>query len=162
MAKDYGMRGEAASKLKKGKGAPPPEDDLGLPPEDGAMPPEEGGGGMPDLASLLGGMGGGAPGEMPPEEGAMPPGGEMPPGEEGMEAPQPPDLDTALGGVETALEGLPPEAAEEIRIHLNAIREIAASGGGAPPTEPPPMEGAMPMPDAGAGAGGMMSMEPQA
>jgi hypothetical protein len=156
MAKDYGMRGEAASKLKK-KGGPPPEEDLGLPPEDGAMPPEEGGG-MPDLASLLGG---GMPGEMPAEEGGMPPGGEMPPGEEGMEAPQPPDLETALGGVETSLEGLAPEAAEEIRVHLNAIREIAASGQGGMPSEPPPMEGAPPAPDGGAGAG-MPMMEPQA
>ena len=105
---------------------------------------------------------------MPPEEGAMPPQVEMPmeepmpmPGEEEMEAPQPPDLETALGGVETALEGLAPEAAEEIRTHLNAIREIAASGGESPMPmgEPPPMEGAPPMPDGGAGAMGMM--EPQ-
>lgn len=162
MAKDYGMRGEAAMRLKGGKkGAPPPEEDLGLPPED-EMPPEEGGA-PPDLASLLGGA---MPGEMPAEEGALPPQAPMPgeegmPGEGEMEPPQPPDLETALGGVETALEGLPPESAEEIRTHLNAIREIAASGGaGAMPMgEPPPMEGATPMPDGGAGAMGMM--EPQ-
>ena len=152
------MRGEAAMRLIKGgkKGGPPPEEDLGLPPE-GEMPPEEGG--APDLASLLGG---GMPGEMPAEEGAMPPEGEMPP-EAGPEvAPEPVDLESALGGVETALEGLAPEAAEEIRTHLNAIREIAATGAGAPPPEEmPPMEGAPPAPDGGASAGAPM-MEPQA
>jgi hypothetical protein len=161
MPKDYGMRGEAAMRLIKGgkKGGPPPEEEeLGLPPEDAGMPPEEGG--APDLASLLGG---GMPGEMPAEEDAMPPGGEMPP-EAGMEGapPEPMDLESALGGVETALEGLAPEAAEEIRTHLNAIREIAATGGGAPPLEEmPPMEGAPPAPDGGASAGAPM-MEPQA
>ena len=162
MPKDFGMRGEAAMRLIKGgkKGGPPPEEDLGLPPEDAGMPPEEGG--APDLASLLGG---GMPGEMPAEEGAMPPEGmppegEMPP-EAGMEEPQPMDLESALGGVETALEGLAPEAAEEIRTHLNAIREIAATGAGAPPEEMSPMEGAPPAPDGGASAGAPM-MEPQA
>jgi len=159
MPKDFGMRGEAAMRLIKGgkKGGPPPEEDLGLPPEDAGMPPEEGG--APDLASLLGG---GMPGEMPSEEGAMPPEGEMPP-EAGMEAPpEPVDLESALGGVETALEGLAPEAAEEIRTHLNAIREIAATGAGAPPEEMPPMEGAPPTPDGGASAGAPPMMEPQA
>jgi hypothetical protein len=82
--------------------------------------------------------------EMPPE--GMP-GEEMPP-EEG----QPQDLDTALGTVENALEGLPPEAAEEIRIHLNAIREVAAkagaTGGAMPGMEAaaPEPAGAAPMP----------------
>lgn len=152
MAKDYGMRGAAAGRLMKGKkGAP--EDDLGLPPEDAAASPE---GAPMDLAALLGG---GAPGEAPMEEGPLPP--------EGAGGPEgPADLDTALGGVEAALAGVPEEDAEEIRNHLNAIREIAArSGGGAPM---PPDEGAMPPPDAamaGGGApppmgGGMM--EPQA
>ena len=126
---DYGMRGEAAGRLqkKKGKGAPP-EDDLGLPPEEGMDDAPPGEGAPPDLAALLG-AGGGAPppGGMPMDEGMPPegmPGEEMPPEEGGAQ-----DLDTALGSVENALEGLPPEAGEEIRIHLNAIREIAAKAG---------------------------------
>lgn len=147
---DYGMRGEAAGRLqkKKGKGAPP-EDDLGLPPEEGAEDAPMPEGAPMDLAALLG-AGGGAPppsgepmgGEMPPEP---MPGEEMPP-EEG----QPQDLDTALGGVENALEGLPPEAGEEIRVHLNAIREIAAKAGatGGAMQEPaaPEPAGAAPLP----------------
>jgi len=139
MASDYGLRGQAAMRLLKGgkKGPPPGEEELGLPPEDELAPPE----GAPDLAALLGG---GAPGELPPDEGAPPdPALE---GEEPMpeELPGPPDLDTALAGVEGALEGMSPEAAEEIRTHLNAIREIAARGGTQPgpalPTEPPAPE----------------------
>jgi len=152
MASDYGMRGAAAGRLMKGKkGAPPPEDDLGLPPEDAGMPPE-GGGGLGDLAAMLGG---GPPGEVPMEEGLPPEGEGAPPAE--------PDLDTALGGVEAALGGIPEEAAEEIRTHLNAIREIAArSGGGSPmmPEEAPPTSPAPPQPDGGASAG-MSMMEPQ-
>lgn len=146
---DYGMRGEAAGRLqkKKGKGAPP-EDDLGLPPEEGMddAPPAEGA--PPDLAALLG-AGGGAPppGDMPMDEG-MPPQGP----EEEMAEGGPQDLDTALGGVENALEGLPPEAGEEIRIHLNAIREIAAKAGATGGTMPgqeaaaPEPAGAAPLP----------------
>ena len=80
--------------------------------------------------------------------------------EEGMEEgapPGPPDLDTALGGVEGALEGMPPETAEEIRVHLNAIREIAAQGSApmAPAEEVPPGSEAMPLPDGGASGGAM-------
>lgn len=136
MASDYGMRGAAADRLLKGKkGAPPPEEDeLGLPPEDAAAP--EGGEPPMDLAALLGG--GASPEPMPDEGAPMP--------EEGGA----PDLDTALAGVEGALEGMPPEAAEEIRTHLNAIREIAAQGGGAPPAAMPmdagPMAGEAPPP----------------
>ncbi len=136
MASDFGQRGQAAMRLLKGgkKGAPPPEEDLGLPPEDAGAPPDAGGAPPMDLAALMGG--GGAP---PP-----PPGGEPPMPEEGgppmpEDQAQPVDLDTALGSVEGALEGLPPEAAEEIREHLNAIREIAAGGTGAPDEQPPEM-----------------------
>lgn len=130
MASDYGMRGSAAGRLLKGKKGPPPpeEDELGLPPEDAAAP--EGGEAPMDLAALLGG---GASPEPMPDEGAP-----MPPDAGGA-----PDLDTALAGVEGALEGMPPEAAEEIRTHLNAIREIAAQGGGAPPEAMPMDPGAM-------------------
>ncbi len=159
MAGEYGMRGQAAQRLMKGKkGAPPPEEDeLGLPPED-EMPPEEGGGDMGGLAALLGGAAGGPP----PGEEPMPE--EMPVDEMGgMGAPpEPADLDTALGGVEAALEGLVPEAAEEIRTHLNAIREIAAKTGmeqQVPAEEPAPAPEAPPQPDGGAAAG---MMEPMA
>ena len=146
-------------RLMKGKkGAPPPEEDeLGLPPEE-ELPPEEGGGDMGGLAALLGGAAGGAPpgGEEPMPE-------EMPVDEMGGMPPGPADLDTALGGVEGALEGMPPEAAEEIRTHLNAIREIAAKAGTqqAPPEEAQPTPEAPPQPDGGAAAG-MGMMEPQA
>lgn len=139
MPSDYGMRGQAAMRLMKGgKGKPPEEDELGLPPEEGA-PPEEP---AMDLASLLGG---GAPGpaEAPAEEMPVEPGAEEPPA--------PPDLDTALAGVEASLEGMPPETAEEIRTHLNAIRELAASGGGAPPMDMPGAEGLPPGPEAAPG-----------
>lgn len=135
MASDYGQRGQAAMRLLKGgkKGGPPPEEDLGLPPEDGAAPPEGGAAPPMDLAAMMGG--GGMP---PPPPGAGGPAegpGGPPMPEDGMDAGQPQDLDTALGSVEASLEGLPPEAAEEIREHLNAIREIAAGGGGKAPDE---------------------------
>lgn len=76
----------------------------------------------------------GAPEEMPPEmmaeEGAPPP-------DEGMG--EPGDLDTALAGIESAIAELSPEAQEEIRSHINAIRDIAAGGEGeAAPEEMPP------------------------
>ena len=156
MAKDYGQRGEAAMRLMK-KGQPPMEDDLGLPPEDEAAPPPDDGGGMGGLAAMLQGAGGAAPEEAPMEEAPPEEGGGPPP----MEEAGPPDLDTALGGVEGALEGMPPEVAEEIRVHLNAIRELAAQG--APPMEPPmeapPAEGALPLPDGGASGGAMNEEE---
>lgn len=149
---DYGMRGAAAQRLaKKGKKDAPPEDDLGLPPEEGSDAPAPEGG-APDLASLLGAAGGGAPppgGDMMPPDAGMPPQG---PDEEMAEG-QPQDLDTALGGVENALDGLPPEAADEIRVHLNAIKEIAAKAGKTPemeakgePTANPEAGSAAPMP----------------
>jgi hypothetical protein len=95
---------------------------------------------------------------MPPGEEPMP--AEMPV-EEGGGAPPAADLDSALGGIEASLEGMPPEAAEEIRTHLNAIREIAAQAGTqqAPPMMEegaPPMPEAPPQPDGGAAAGGGM------
>lgn len=154
MPNDYGQRGQAAMRLLKGgkKGAPPPEEDLGMPPEDEALPPDAGGGAPPmDLAAMLGGGGPPPPGgeAMPPEGGMMPPDGGM-----GAQDPSQ-DLDAALGSVESSLEGLPPEAAEEIRQHLNAIKEIAAGGGGKP--QDVPMEDA-PTPD----AGGMPTPTPMA
>ncbi len=128
MPSDFGMRGQAAQRLAKGKkGMPPEEDDLGLPPEDGAdSPAPDGSGGTPDLAALLGAAGGGAGGPPPAPGEQMAP---MPDDEAAEGEGRPQDLDTALGGVENCLEGLPPEAAEEIRVHLNAIREIASKTG---------------------------------
>lgn len=124
---EYGMRGKAAERSKK-KQLPPEEAELGLPPMDEGLPPEggpEAGGG--DLMALLGAAGGGPPPEMP-DEGAPPEAGGMPP--------EPMDLEGALAGVDSALQGMPPEQAEEIRVHLNAIRDIAAGGaGGAPPMD---------------------------
>ena len=92
-------------------------------------------------AAAEGMMGGGAgldagmpdPGMMAPEDG-----GGMPPPPGG-------DLEGALAGVEAALEGMPPEQAEEIRGHLNAIRDVAAKDTGpamaAEDTPPPPPGG---------------------
>lgn len=70
--------------------------------------------------------------ELPPE--AMMPEEEMAP-----EAPVM-DLESALAGVEAAIEGEAPEKAEEIRTHLNAIREIAGGGGAEVAPEEPGLE----------------------
>jgi hypothetical protein len=64
--------------------------------------------------------------ELPPEA--------MMPEEAAPEAPAM-DLESALAGVEAAIEGEAPEKAEEIRTHLNAIREIAGGGGEVAPEE---------------------------
>jgi len=71
--------------------------------------------------------------EMTADEGAMPP---MP------EEMGPGDLDSVLAGIEPAIADLSPEAQEEIRSHINAIRDIAA--GGEEAAEPPMPEGEMP------------------
>ena len=93
-----------------------------------------------------GGGGAGAPADM-----GMPSPDEAAP-------PQPPDLESALAGVESAVEGMDPKMGDEIRTHLNAIREIASqsdegqaeqpldTGEANMPIEPPPTvdEGQMP------------------
>jgi hypothetical protein len=111
MAREQSPRRSAAEELLKkmgGGGAPPMEDEEMAPPP---MPEE----GMPPMPEEGGEM-------MPPPEGG---GGEM-------------DLDSALAGVEAAMSGLPEDAAKEVRMHLEAIRSIAAGGGEMPP------EGGMP------------------
>lgn len=95
------------------------------------MPGGGGGGGLP--LPDLGGAGGGM---MPPP---LPGGG----GPEDAENPQA-SVDAALAGLDSALAGLPPEQAEEARMHAEAIREIVAGSGGQkpegemPPDAPPP------------------------
>jgi len=83
----------------------------------------------------LGGAGGGMP-EPPPEEGMEPMGAEGGGDFEGLITP-----------VEGFFDGLPGDVAEQARSHINALRDLAAQGGGeeAAPVEP----GAE---DAGAGA----------
>lgn len=126
---DMLLRSEAAGKMKrKGGPPPPPPEELELPPE--AMEGEEGG--------------------MPP----VPPGAEMMPPEDG--GGEGDEIEVALAGVESALGGLPPEAQEEARMHLNAIRELAS--GGAPPPEELPAEGEMPAP--GPETGGLDGASP--
>lgn len=49
----------------------------------------------------------------------------------------PADLDSALAWVDSALEGLDPKTAEEVRVHLNAIREIVANEPGPANGQPP-------------------------
>ena len=125
---DFDARSSAAGRLRKKKGRPMDVegmDELGLPPAE-EMPIDEGAA-PPDLAALLGG---GPDAAGPPPEGEMGMEG-MPP--EGGET----DLEMALAGVDAALQSMAPEQAEEIRAHMNAIREIAANAGTA---EAPPME----------------------
>ena len=99
--------------------------------------------------SMIGGMGG-APEEMIPPEMA---------GEE-MAAPPAPDLESSLAGVEAAIEGMEPTQAEEIRTHLNAIREVAAREGAEAPEEALAEEAAMDVgPDAGIPPGDEMPPE---
>ena len=70
-------------------------------------------------------------------------GGGMPPeGEEQMGAPM--DIESALSGVEQALVGMNESVVSDIRVHLNAIRELVAQDGGG--VEAPPEEGAAPPP----------------
>ena len=81
------------------------------------------------------------PGGMPPMDpammGGMPPEG-APPGGGG-------DIESALATIESSLAGAPPDKAEEIRSHINAIRDISASMAGA--EQPPPTEEETPNPD---------------
>ena len=73
---------------------------------------------------------GGPPSDLGVETGAPP--------EEGLEGEAPAmDLESALAGVEGAIIGLDPAAAEEVRTHLNAIREIAGQPGGEEVAEEP-------------------------
>lgn len=87
--------------------------------------------------------------EMPPP---MPEDAPMP--EEAAAGPD--DVDMWLANGETFVEGLDPEIQEEVRTHLNAIRDLIGSGGtpeeGAPPEEAPEPELPMP-PDAKAPEG---------
>jgi hypothetical protein len=75
-----------------------------------------------------------------------------------MAPPQPDaDIDTALAGIEGAIQGYSKEAQTEIRTHLEAIRTIASTEGGeaeAPVSDEAlagavPPEGDMPAPELG-------------
>ena len=49
---------------------------------------------------------------------------------------EPPDINSALDEVEASLDGMDSSIAEEVRTHLNAIRELVSQdvgAGGAPP-----------------------------
>lgn len=143
----------AGSMKKKGGDAPPPTPEEQMP--QGAPPPmpPDAGGGMPPPD-----MGGGMP---PPDMGAgaggLPPdimaalGGGAPPGAPGG-AGETPDVEGALLSLEAAIATLPPDQQEEVRAHVEAIREITMNAGaepGAPagPMENPeaPMEGKLPV-----------------
>lgn len=60
-------------------------------------------------------------------------------------APQGGDIESGIAMIEGALAGAPPDKAEEIRSHLNALREINASIQGG--EQPPPTEEENPNPD---------------
>ena len=130
--RDMESRSKAAKGLK-GKGAPPaPPMEEELPMDAGAPPmgPEAGIPPSPDMGAV------GT--ELPPELAALagsPEGGAPPTG--------PQSLEDALLGVEASLADLPPEKAEEVRVHLNAIRDVVGA------------EGVETGPPAGADAGGM-------
>lgn len=139
-------RGSAASKLLKDM-----PDDEQMPPEDAGAPSdappvaEDPSGPPPAAAGPVEGLAEGAEG--------LPPGGPE-------EAPPPPDdgggavdLDSALAGVEAALQGMPEDAAREIRTHLEAIKDIASQTQGAmqpsgsdsePPQDIPSPDSGMP------------------
>lgn len=86
------------------------------------------------LAALdpgLGAGGGGAPMDMPmPDDMAAMGGGS--PTEGGIEA--------GISMIEADLASAPPDLAEEARVHINALRDIAGKIGGEAPTEMPPQE----------------------
>lgn len=77
---------------------------------------------------------------MPPLDPAALMGGAPPPGEEMPGG----DIESGIAMIEGALAGAPPDKAEEIRAHLNALREISATIGG---EAAPPEEAALPNPD---------------
>ena len=64
------------------------------------------------------------------------------------------DLESALAGVDAALEGMGESTVREIRNHLEAIRDIASREGGGEETEAALEEAGVPMdvPDGGLGA----------
>lgn len=121
-------RGKAAEMLLEGM---PEEDPASSQPSAPPAPPMEG---MPEQSEM-------APEDpsMPPPDAGMPPGGP-----EG--APEAPDIDSALSGVEAAIQGFSEDAAREIRTHIEAIKDIASKEGGdgsgatqdGALTEPPP------------------------
>ncbi len=74
------------------------------------------------------GTGDTAPEELPPEEVAGQPGAA--------------DLEEGLSMVEAALEGMDPKVGEDIRVHLNAIRDLASA-------DVAPMAAERPMPEDG-------------
>jgi hypothetical protein len=86
------------------------------------------------LAALEAPMPGGMPPMDPAAMGMAPPAEEMPGG----------DIESGIAMIEGALAGAPPDKAEEIRAHLNALREISATIGG---EQAPPAEEPMPNPD---------------
>jgi len=120
---DLMSRAKAAGKMSK-KGGPLPEEEempISEPPME--MPPEE---------AIAGEA---TPEELPPE---LAGGGETMP-EEG-----PADIDMALANVEAAIEALEPQVQEEVRTHLNAIRDLVGEGGGSAEEAPPAQEGGSP------------------
>lgn len=101
-------RGKAAEKLLSGM----PEED---PTMESPSAPQAGQGDMPPMPD---GMMDQTP-AAPPDAGAPPPGGP-----EG--APEAPDIDSALSGIEAAIQGYSEDSAREIRTHLEAIKDIAS------------------------------------
>lgn len=99
--------------------------------------------GLKDAASMAA-LDSPIPAGMPPlaPEDMAPPGGPPMPGG---------GIEDGIAMIEGALEGAPPDLAEEARTHVNALREIATKigGEGAPPPdeEAPSQEEIPPMPE---------------
>jgi hypothetical protein len=105
---------------------------------------------MPGLDELMA-RGDAAGGMM--RDGGMAPGGENDAPPPDIESQPSDDLDGALAQVESVVEGLNPDIADQVRDHLNAIRELVASAG-APkggPDQAEPDGDELPPPDLGGG-----------
>lgn len=88
---------------------------------------------------LLSAMGGGGEAPMPPE-GAMGAEDAALAGEEAGAM----DLQSALAGVDAAIQGMGESTAKEIRSHIEAIRDIASREPGSNPEEEMPDEAGLP------------------
>lgn len=105
-------RSKAADKLLKGM----PEED---PTIEAPSAPQADSPAMPDGMADMAPMDASTPPGLPPDAQAPAPEAGAPPGDE-------PDIDSALSGVEAAIQGYSEDSAREIRTHLEAIKDIAS------------------------------------
>jgi hypothetical protein len=78
------------------------------------------------------------------------------------EAGEAPDIDSALSGVEAAIQGFSEDAAREIRTHIEAIKDIASKeDGGSGPSQDSPLSTPPDMPTSADLAGALGTDERQ-